>query len=92
MFINPAPRPAEWLHNRACLSAAVIAAVQNLHDEEGGSDFTFRLAMQDNPLTVADGYLADGLMTCVCPEPEEAERCAEHGAVDCSNAFCVADA
>jgi hypothetical protein len=70
MFTNQEPRPAEWLHSRKCLAAAVIAAVENLRDEEGSSDLAFRLAMQDGPLAVADGYLADGLMTCICPEPE----------------------
>jgi hypothetical protein len=70
MFNDPTPRPAEFLHSRACLAAAVIAAVENLRDEDRQTDLAFRLALQDNVLAVADGYLADGLMFCRCPEPE----------------------
>lgn len=54
-------------HTKECLAASVIAAIQNLRDMEGVTDFDFRIMMQDNKmLTEADGYLSDGTMTCTC--------------------------
>ena len=55
------------MHTKVCLASAVISAIQNLRDEEGMSDFEFRIAMQNNvPLARADGYLTDGLSNCNC--------------------------
>ena len=55
------------LHSRQCLGAAIIAAVENVRDEEGQTDHRFRIEAQDNYfLHLADGYLADQTMTCRC--------------------------
>lgn len=67
-------RPAEWLHEKHCLARAMICAVENLRDDEGEGDMTFRLAMQDGfALDEADSYLRTGTVECVCsaPWPEE---------------------
>jgi hypothetical protein len=66
MFNDPTPRSAEHTHEARCLAAAVIAAVENLRDKDGQTPTGFALAMQDNPLYIARGYLADGLMMCTC--------------------------
>jgi hypothetical protein len=60
------------LHTKACLSAAIICAVQNARDEEGMTDFDFRILVQENrPLEWADEYLSTGTATCLCPVEEE---------------------
>ena len=58
---------ANLMHTRRCLAAAAICALENMRDDEYMSDFDFRIAVQDNQtLTLADGYLADGTFTCKC--------------------------
>lgn len=55
------------MHSRRCLAEAIISAVQNLRDEVGQDDHTFRIAMQGNePLQLADLYLNTGLQSCTC--------------------------
>ena len=55
------------MHTKRCLAGAVIAAVENLRDQDGMTHFDFRIAVQDNAmLSEADGYLRDGLFTCIC--------------------------
>jgi hypothetical protein len=63
--MNRIPPPAEWLHQKRCLAAAVIAAIENLRDASP-SDHGFVIDMQDNPLHIGAGYLLDGTMTCTC--------------------------
>lgn len=61
-------RTPEQGHTKRCLANALICAVENIRDDEGQSDTDFRLAAQDNIfLREADGYLADGIATCLCP-------------------------
>jgi hypothetical protein len=68
MITNQTPRRPEHLHSKRCASAALIAAIENLRDLENFSDLEFRLAIQANdPKEMADGYLADGLISCQCP-------------------------
>jgi hypothetical protein len=63
-------RPKEWLHEKECLASAIIAAVENLRDDEYTSDFNFRILMQDNhALQEADAYLHDGIAECRCKAP-----------------------
>jgi hypothetical protein len=64
-------RPYGWLHEKRCLAAAVIAAVENMRDSEYHTDLSFRIALQNNEaLQEADGYLSDGpLMNCTCEAP-----------------------
>ena len=67
MMTTTTPRAAEHLHEKRCLAAAMLAAVENLRDDETLDDFGFRIAAQQNgALEAADQYLADGLMTCRC--------------------------
>lgn len=55
------------MHQKKCLAAAIIAAVENMRDNEEASDFDFRIVAQDNTfLTMADEYLDEGMMTCQC--------------------------
>lgn len=69
MFIDKV-RPPEWLHEKRCLAAALIAAIENLRDNEAFTDLGFRLQMQDNHgLTEADDYLNSGTVTCICTAP-----------------------
>lgn len=61
------PRPAEHLHEAACLARALISAIENLRDQDNMDSLTFRQAAQDNTfLATADGYLNDGLQSCTC--------------------------
>lgn len=57
-------------HDRRCVAAAVIAAVENLRDDHDGhphlSDFRAGVEAPGLLLSWADGYLADGLMPCTC--------------------------
>lgn len=77
MFIDRV-RPPEWLHEKRCLAAAMIAAVENLRDVGASimNDHGFRIAMQEGyALRDADSYLNEGIMTCTCtaPWPEDVE-------------------
>lgn len=64
--------PREHLHSRYCLAAAMIAAIENLRDQEADVpestlDHSFRLDVQDGtPLVWADEYLASGTVDCRC--------------------------
>ena len=77
IFNDDHTRTLEEGHSARCLAAAMIAAIENMRDRvaedtkaDAGDDRTvtaFRLLAQDNaPLTWAEGYLADGTMTCTC--------------------------
>jgi hypothetical protein len=69
MFTNPPPRPLEWMHNKRCLGAALIEAVENLRDDKHMTDHQFVIAVQNGELReIAFGYLHDGLITCKCPD------------------------
>lgn len=71
----PVHRTPEQGHVAACLAKAIIAAVENVrdafiaaHPDPEASRVGFRLAAQANDfLTIADGYLADGMTECICP-------------------------
>lgn len=64
----PIVRTPEEGHTRRCLAKAVIAAVENLRDSSEESDYSFRLALQQNyPLLLADQYLGTGMTECLCP-------------------------
>lgn len=54
-------------HNKACLAAAIKAAVENVRDEEGMTDSNFR-AYAESPgfYDLGQNYLDEGLMTCRC--------------------------
>lgn len=55
------------MHTKRCLAGAMIAALENMRDDEWVTHFDFRIAAQENQaLTLADGYLADGTFTCIC--------------------------
>lgn len=65
-------RTPEQGHTKRCLASAIICAVENIRDQEGLTDTEFRIAAQDNDfLREADGYLADGIATCLCPPWEQ---------------------
>lgn len=69
-------RPPEWLHDKRCLANAIINAVENLRDTEGFSDLNFRLSVQTNEaLEMADEYLRDGMVTCICAAPWPQPEC-----------------
>jgi hypothetical protein len=54
------------MHDKRCLAAAIIAAVENMRDAEG-SDVDFRIAVQNNyMLQEADAYLHDHVADCIC--------------------------
>lgn len=62
------------IHSKACQARAIIAAVENIRDmhtfgpanrERGLTVKEFRTEVA-RAVEVADGYLADGLMDCVC--------------------------
>lgn len=54
-------------HNRYCVAAAVICAVENIRDEEAMTDDRFELEMQNGTLLdIAVGYISDGLTACRC--------------------------
>ena len=58
---------SDTLHSRKCLAQALISAVENFRDEQGMTDFDFRILAQENRfLVAADDYLATGLQTCTC--------------------------
>lgn len=75
-------RTPEEGHTVRCLASAMIAAIENRRDElidatthrfypitPVQADFDFRIWSQDNgAMHDADGYLADGTMSCTCPE------------------------
>ena len=61
------PRRIEDGHDRRCLAAAMIAAVENARDDEGILAHEFRnLLVTGDVLGWAEGYLTDGTMTCTC--------------------------
>jgi hypothetical protein len=70
----PIYRTPEQGHTKACLAAAMIAAIENLRDSCGSSigdedeaDHFFRINVQDNiPLQWADMYLESGTSQCLC--------------------------
>lgn len=70
-------------HTRKCLARAIICAVENARDIEGGSaeqadlDHSFRLTAQAGFLATADDYLREGSLDCSCPS---VFLCPEHGA------------
>lgn len=60
----------EYLHSKQCLAKALIAAIENLRDQDY-TDYDFRLDVQNNvSLQTADDYLFDGTTDCICPENE----------------------
>lgn len=78
MFINSPLPSVEWDHDKSCYAEAVIAAVQNLRDDESIGRFDFAMAVQGGGhetdlKNVAIGYLLDGTMTCTC------RRTCKHG-------------
>lgn len=82
--------PREHQHGKACLAAAMLSAVENLRDDEGLDDHTFRAALADGePLAMADDYLADGLCDCRCPQADRVRTLAAMGLLDADD---VADA
>lgn len=62
------------IHSTSCQAAAIIAAVENFRDQEVHSDGPtrrlnvdeFRARIASDLLAEADGYLADGTMSCTC--------------------------
>jgi hypothetical protein len=61
------PRTVEDGHTHRCLAAAMIAAVENARDAEDMYQGEFRsLLASGEVLGWAEGYLADGTMTCTC--------------------------
>ena len=71
-------RPAEWLHDKACLAHALICAIENMRDDDSRGvnlDLAFRMDVQANlPLTWADEYLTSGTTTCLCEAPWPEDR------------------
>ena len=56
------------VHSKRCMAAAIIAAVENIRDEEGTDEVDFRIAMlHGRAIEAADDYLATGLTECRCP-------------------------
>jgi hypothetical protein len=53
-------------HNRYCLAAAMKAAIENFRDSISVSPADFVEFAQRDILTTAEGYLADGTMSCTC--------------------------
>jgi hypothetical protein len=82
MFNVKQNRTAEQGHEKECLAAAMIAAIENYRDDISSS-LDFRQSAQRNEfLEVADGYLADGTFTCLCPPiPDPTTEC---GVTACS--------
>ena len=80
-------RTAEQGHTKKCLASAMISAVQNLRDDEGETDFDFRIAAQDNYfLTLADDYLETRIQSCICPalhplNPPKCTVCGKRGSL-----------
>lgn len=69
-----AARTAEQGHEPYCLAHAMICAIENARDVEGQTLVGFRQWAQGNEaLTWAEGYLADGTATCLCPPIAEPE-------------------
>jgi hypothetical protein len=55
------------LHDKRCLAAALISAIENMRDAMPDQDF--RLAVQDGRVLVeADDYLLSELQTCSCDD------------------------
>ena len=54
-------------HTRACLAKSMIAAIENFRDADWTDHEAFA-ALSRDVMTTAEGYLADGLMTCQCPQ------------------------
>lgn len=56
-----------YTHDKHCVAAAVIAAVENLRDSEGMTVEEFAAAVTDGtPARWAESYLADGTKSCEC--------------------------
>jgi len=55
------------VHDRNCLAASIIAAVENFRDAEITYG-QFVTGMESVAVT-GEGYLADGTMTCTCDRP-----------------------
>lgn len=62
------PRCGEVIlvHTRRCISNSMIAAIENWRDDEYATDAEFLTAAQGKIFATAEGYLAEGLMTCIC--------------------------
>lgn len=67
MMTTQRPMPAEYLHSARCQASALIAAVENMRDEQGTGAHDFRLQAQAGiPLAWADEYLVSGTADCLC--------------------------
>jgi hypothetical protein len=66
------------MHDKRCAATALIAAVENLRDQEGLFDSEFYAEVQNGAIwQCALGYLNDGTATCLCP-PCEHSCCTDH--------------
>jgi hypothetical protein len=83
----PVKRTPEQGHSAQCLAKALIAAIENIRDQQleddrrvgtQFADYEFRLAAQRGDfLQEADRYLTEGLTECICPDEEGAQRLRE---------------